>query len=378
MKPSSEGRLNILHITFNMGIGGTEQVIRQLVAHLPVDQFANHILCIDGEVGPLGNLIVEEGGCVTSIARTPGFDWALIRHIRAIIKEKVIDIVHCHQYTPFVYGWFGALGTSARLVFTEHGRFFPDRYRFRAVFINPMMALTAGSVVAISHATKNALSRYEFIPRSKIEVIYNGIKPLTAGPKDKSEIKQSLGVPADTFVFGTVSRLDPIKNQELMLRAFARFREINHDSMLLVVGDGPDKGSLVQLARELDIERSVWFVGFITQPCQHMAAMDVFLLSSHTEGTSMTLLETMSLGIPVIATNVGGNPEIVKDKQTGLLTSPGSVEDFLSAMNGLYENSQKRESMSAESIKRFRQRFAADQMAKAYGSIYKRLAKDRS
>ncbi|WP_379883686.1 glycosyltransferase family 4 protein [Marinobacter koreensis] len=358
-------------MTFDMGIGGTEQVIRQLLTHLPKDRYTNEILCIDGRIGVLGELIAGEVGRLTSFTRKPGFDLTLICHIRRYVREESIDIVHCHQYTPFVYGWFGTLGTSAKLVFTEHGRFYPDRYRYKAALLNPLMALTSDAVVAISRATKEALATYEFIPSWKVQVIYNGIEPLITEDNDKKDVREELGIRADAFVFGTVSRLDPIKNQELMLRAFARFYQVHPDSILLIVGDGPEKENLLNLAKELHILDSVYFTGFRAVPRKYLATIDVFLLSSHSEGTSMTLLEAMSLSKPVIATRVGGNPEIVQNDRTGILTEPNCVDEFYKAMDRIYRKPDQRASMALAAFHQFEARFSAMQMATSYDHIYR-------
>src|SRR5690554_2911354 len=181
------------------------------------------------------------------------------------------------------------------------------------------MAMMTPAVIAISSATRGALSRFEFIPKRKIQVIYNGITPLEPNPKAVRRLRISLGIPDDAFVVGTVSRLDPVKNQAVMLQAFKLFLDRSPQAWLLMVGDGPDREKLVKLAHDLRIASRVTFTGFIQSPVNHLAMMEVFLLSSHTEGTSMTLLEAMSLGIPAVATNVGGTPEIVADEETGFL-----------------------------------------------------------
>jgi glycosyltransferase involved in cell wall biosynthesis len=170
-------------------------------------------------------------------------------------------------------------------MFTEHGRFHPDRHRYTALPINPLMP---PAIVSISEATRESLVRYEFIPRTKI--------------------RESLGIPEEAFVVGTVSRLDPVKNQPMMLRAFQSFSECNPNAWLLMVGGGPDRQHLEQLAIQLQISKRTVFTGYVNKPAQHPAAMDVFLLSSHTEGASMTLLEAMSLRIPPVEKILGATP----------------------------------------------------------------------
>src|SRR5690554_7947260 len=231
----------VLHVTFNMGIGGTEQVIRQLVLGSRGQEVEHEIVCIDGQVGAIGEQMREEGIPVHRVSRTPGFDRKLIGGLRDLIRTRDVSIVHCHQYTPFLYGRLAAMGTDAKVVFTEHGRFYPDRYRYKAALINPVLALSTPAIVAISNATRAALAQYEFMPKNRIQVVYNGIQPLTADAARVAELRKKAGIPQDAFVYGTVSRLDPVKNQVKMLEAFAVCLQNDPSSYLLMVGDGPDR-----------------------------------------------------------------------------------------------------------------------------------------
>tara|TARA_R110001592_G_scaffold195573_1_gene443241 strand:- start:2690 stop:3886 length:1197 start_codon:yes stop_codon:yes gene_type:complete len=367
---SPQKPLRVMHLTFNMGIGGTEQVIRQLVHGMAAEGVESEILCIDGHIGPIGETLQQSGVSVHKVARKQGFDWSLIKAIRKCLREGRFDVVHCHQYTPWMYGWLAALPTRAKVVFTEHGRFYPDRYRYKAMLINPVMALFTPSIIAISEATKDALVKYEFIPRHKIQVIYNGIAPMVRDDEEAEKVRDSLGIPRDAFVVGTVSRLDPVKNQGMMLRAFEQFSEKQPDSYLLLVGDGPDKDKLVSLASEYGISKRVIFTGFINNPVHYLATMDVFLLSSHTEGTSMTLLEAMSLEIPTVATKVGGNPEIIQDNVTGILVEPDMASPFAEGIEQLHQNPILNLSMGKAARLSFDKRFSAGAMVYQYSKIY--------
>jgi len=362
--------LRVLHVTFNMGIGGTEQVIRQLIQGMAAESVESEILCIDGHIGPIGEALQQAGVAVHMVTRKQGFDWSLIATIRKHLREGRFDVVHCHQYTPWFYGWLGALRTRSKVVLTEHGRFHPDRYRYKAMLINPVMALFTPSIVAISEATKDALVKYEFIPRHKIHVIYNGIAPLVRDNEEAEKVRDSLGIPKDAFVVGTVSRLDPVKNQTMMLKAFKLFSEKKPNSYLLMVGDGPDKDELMSLVGEYGINERVIFTGFINSPVHYLAAMDLFLLSSHTEGTSMTLLEAMSLKIPAVATRVGGNPEIVADGITGLLVEPNMANSFALAIEELERDPVRRSTMGSAASESFEKRFSAGSMVYQYCKIY--------
>jgi len=362
--------IRVLHITFNMGIGGTEQVIRQLVSQMPETEAVSSILCIDGMIGPLGQSLQNAGVEVVALKRSPGFDRQLIRQIRERIRDGRFDLVHCHQYTPFIYGRLAAIATGARVVFTEHGRFYPDRYRYKAAPVNWLLAIITPAIVAISSATRDALSRYEFIPAWKIRVIYNGIKELTRNAELEAAVRCRLGIPESAFVVGTVSRLDSVKNQKMMIGAFKRFLEASPDSYLLMVGDGPERDALEKQTEKAGLAGRILFTGYIEHPASYLAAMDAFLLSSYTEGTSMTLLEAMSLGIPTVATRVGGNPEIVSHGETGLLAQSDDEAGFAGAMVRIFKDPGLREKLSRNSQARFKERFTVSHMAEQYLNLY--------
>jgi len=367
-------KLRVLHITFDMAIGGTEQVIRQLVLNLPTE-IECQILCIDGRVGDIGLALQQQGTKVHVLPRKAGLDWQLIRNIRKLVREEGIDIVHCHQYTPWVYGWFAHWCTAAKVVFTEHGRFYPDKTRWKALPLNLIMAFSTSLITAISQSTKSALQRHEFIPGFKCTVIYNGIKGLEVSSNEVKNTRKSLSYNDDVKIIGTVARLDKIKNQIMLIKGFAKLAAINNDVRLLIVGDGPERKSLETLSEALHIKNKVDFVGFSNEPAQFFGAFDIFVLSSYTEGTAMTLLEAASLGIPCVVTNVGGNPEIILDRVNGLLVDSDNDEQLFCALKLLLEDSTLRAQLAVNARRRFDEHYSVKNMTGRFSTSYLRIKK---
>lgn len=359
----------VLHITYDMGIGGTEQVINQLIRGIDKTAVEHRICCIEGGVGAIGLALQQQGVAIDILSRQPGFDWALIKGIRKLIKSHRIDIVHCHQYTPWVYGWFAALGTKARVIFTEHGRFYPDRHRYKAWLLNKLMAATTYKITAISKATAAALVQYEFIPADKIDVVYNGIESLISAADSREKARQELGIQPEQRIIGTVARLDPIKNQTLLINAFAELTKEFPDLVLLIVGDGPERDNLEQLANSLGIKNNVIFAGFKSPPTDYMALIALFLLPSLSEGTSMTLLEAMSLGIPCLVSDVGGNPEVIHRPELGDVF-PLSTPHALAAIiqRWLIKNFVPEGKLQRQQI--FQQTFSVEVMSQHYLRYY--------
>jgi glycosyltransferase involved in cell wall biosynthesis len=179
-----------------------------------------------------------------------------------------------------------------------------------------------------------------------------------------------LGIPKDAIVLGTVARLDPIKNHAMMIDAAARLSE-NHENLLLViVGDGPERVSLEKRIEEQGMRQHVRITGYRRDARYCYGLMDVFLLTSFSEGTAMTLLEAMAAGLPVVATRVGGNPEIVRDGETGYIIESGDTDSLVDRLNRLIENPAMKSEFGEQGRRRFEARFHVHHMVKGYESLY--------
>lgn len=363
----------IAHLTYDMRIGGTEQVIKNLIEGMQDGRYEHRILCIEKPIGPFGEMLQQQGITIDAFQRSEGFDIELILRIRHYLKKNHIHILHCHQYTPWVYGCLAAAFTNTKVIFTEHGRFYPDVSSPKRKLVNPILAALTNRITAISKATAKALTEYEFIPAKRIEVIYNGIAELQTDKEEVNNIRTQLGLTKDCLVFGTVARLDPIKNHRMMVAAFAQMHKQQPNSHLLIVGDGEERQNLEQQIKSLELENSVTLTGYIDKPANYLAMFDVFLLPSFSEGTSMTLLEAMSLGKPTIATAVGGTPEIIEDEISGILIPNNNTNSLIKALNRISENIELRYQTGNNSLTRFKLSFTITQMVKKYRQIYTNL-----
>jgi len=360
----------VLHLTFDMRIGGTEQVIKNLAESTDSDKFNTSILCIEQPIGPFGQLLISSGIKIDSFQRRNGFDLTLIKSIRQYIKQHDIDVLHCHQYTPWVYGVLASVLLGVKVVLTEHGRFYPDSGSWKRRLINPVLSFFTDNTTSISKATKQALVEFEYLNSKKIDVVYNGISPQEPQLELVSSLREQYNIKEDIVVFGTVARLDPIKNQTLLINAFHQVLMQEPTCKLFIVGDGEEREKLELLSRELNITESVVFTGYITQPVNMMSLMDVFLLSSLSEGTSMTLLEAMSLGKPCVVTNAGGNPEVILNNHNGFVTPNRELQPFADSMLELARDIELRNHFGKNSYQRFKEVFTNQAMSKAYMAIY--------
>jgi glycosyltransferase involved in cell wall biosynthesis len=214
----------------------------------------------------------------------------------------------------------------------------------------------------------------EGFPADRVQVIYNGIDPgHRPTSTERLTARAALGVPESALVTGTVGRLDPVKNLHVFLRAHALLLETHPEARAVIVGDGPERAALAAQAAELGIADSVMFTGYRSDARALMAAFDVYVNSSTYEGVSLTILEAMAATLPVIATPVGGNPEVVIDRETGYLV-PGQPRLIADAVARLAADPRRRRTMGDAGRWRVMRHFSLARMVSDYAAAYFRPA----
>jgi glycosyltransferase involved in cell wall biosynthesis len=312
----------------------------------------------------------KQGISIHILERQLGFDIALIKSLYNLIKANQYDVIHCHQYTPYVYGLSASILTSAKVIFTEHGRFYPDYGTRKRQIVNPVFSMFTAKITSISQATKNALVKFEGFNAKKIEVIYNGIADKSDIEVDQVALKTEFGIPQLAFIFGTISRLQPIKNQSMMIKAFKQVHDQDKNTHLLIVGDGEIRLVLEALAQTLGLKSHVTFTGFQKDPYHFYRIIDVFLLSSFSEGTSMTLLEALSFSVPCVVTDVGGNPEIIDDRVNGRLTPNNDESKFKITMVDMKHDLSTNLECKKQCRSTYESRFTVESMVISFSNLY--------
>jgi glycosyltransferase involved in cell wall biosynthesis len=263
--------------------------------------------------------------------------------------------------------------TRTKVIFTEHGRFYPDSSTWKRKLINPILNLFTNQVTAISKATKQALIEYENIPAKDIDVFYNGISTFKIEQINAQKIRDKLAIPANHKILGTIARFDPIKNHTMMLKSFSQVLKQQPNTTLIIVGDGENRANIVDCIVSLGIGNNVILTGYKTKPVNYLGLMDVYLLSSFSEGTSMTLLEAMSLSKPCVVTNVGGNPEVIVNGENGFVTPNDDVEAFTQGILQVFKSIDEGNHLGLASLHRFEMLFSETSMNSRYQTLYNQL-----
>ncbi len=362
--------IRVLHVTFDMKIGGAQQVIRHLVETMDSAEFEVHIVCIDGEIGEIGELLRQKGFKIYSLDRKSGIDLSLYSSLRQLITKNKYNIIHCHQYTPYFYGLFSAVLTSSRVFFTEHGRFYPDVGSWKRKLLNPLFGLATAKITAISFATKDALVEFENFKFDDIEVVYNGVEDFSNRTVDTAELKNRFRIPSDDLILGTISRLQPIKNQAMMIKVFDDLVKQRPGLHLLIVGDGEARQELLELVQNLNLSSNVTFTGFQREGYLFHKIIDIFLLPSFSEGTSMTLLESMSFAKPSVVTNVGGNSELIHDGVNGRVVDSNDHPAFRDACLSLIDSPELRAALGQAAREKYLKDFTLEKMTRRFEQLY--------
>ena len=312
--------MRVIQVVLSLHPGGTERLVIELAKRL-VSPVRTMVCCLDSPGAWAGEL--PDSVPLVSLERRPGFRPSLALRLARLARDYRADILHCHQYSPFVYGALAAcLVPRLRIVFTEHGRLSP----LPATLKRRVATKCLGWLPADLHAVCEDLRRSmitDGFPANRIQVIPNGVDPGASPTQlERLALRKELGVEPDSFLIGTVARLDPVKDIATLLEGFALLRSQLSGAKLVVVGDGPEKPMLEALAARLSLASDVQFLGHRDDARRLLGAFDMYVNTSVSEGLSVTILEAMAASLPIVATDVGGNSELLVE---AIATKRGNV-----------------------------------------------------
>lgn len=358
----------VMQLVLSLSPGGTERLVIEIVRAL--SQRIDFVVCCLDEPGAWASELAAIDVPVVSLARTPGFQPRLAMRLARLLKQHRVDVVHCHHYSPYVYGLLASiLKPGVQIIFTEHGKLSDAGPSAKRKLINPILSRRPGRLCAVSADLKQHMIAEGF-PARRLSVLYNGIDPgerPTAAQRHAARVE--LGIPDDAFVAGTVGRLDPVKNLPLLLQAQALLRDQHAHARVVIVGDGSERAALEAKAAELGISDSVCFAGYRQDVRFLMSAFDVYVNCSTYEGVSLTILEAMASALPVVATPVGGNPEVVVHQETGVLVE-GRPQLLAAALAALAIDPRRRRVMGDAGRWRVKRHFSIARMVEQYASAY--------
>lgn len=287
------------------------------------------------------------------------------------------DIFHSHLFDPSVVGLSAArlANTRARVLTRHYSNYHTRINRPLHVGLDRWCTARAHHVIAVSNETAEHLVQIEGAPPGKVTAVHNGIdfeRVKASRPNIRGALREELGL-GETFTFLAAGRLHPEKGYEHLLKAVQRLRVAQRPFTVLIAGRGPLLDHYRGMASSLGVADHVRFLGFRDDLADLMVASDVFVLASVAESFGLVLAEALFLGIPILASRVGGIPEIVDDGIDGCLVPPGSPEALASAMGRFLSGSVNLPGRGEAAIRKVRLKFDFGQMLRAYEAVYARV-----
>jgi glycosyltransferase involved in cell wall biosynthesis len=342
-------------------------LVKRLAASLDPARYRS-IACLFRR-GWLYDALADSGIPASVIGMHGALDVAWAREFAALVRRERVTAIHAHEFTANAYGSLMGQLLRVPVVATVHGKsYFADRIKRRMAY---RYVSRVSRMVAVSEDLRDFIVRRAGVAERRVSVIYNGVDPWRPpAPAQAAAIRTELGLHAYEHVIGAVGSLYPVKGHIHLIRALPGILAAHPSIVLLVVGRGDLEESLKTEASRLGVQDRVRFLGFRADVPALLSQLDVFVLPSLSEGLSMALLEAMAAGKPVVATRVGGNPEVVVDGETGILVEAESPESIGSGIAQLLHDRPHAARMGERGRARALGRFSFRATVEQYQRLY--------
>jgi glycosyltransferase involved in cell wall biosynthesis len=354
----------VLQLIETSGPGGAEKMLVNLVGELSKGEF-HPIVCLRKE-GWLHNQL-QESGCETKIVPHNGYiNSAWFRQLRKIIHAEQIDVIHAHEFAMNAYGSVLSGLTGVPVITTVHGKsYYHDKWRRRFAY---RLIARWSKMVAVSEDIRNFLVTQVGIDRDHVMTIHNGIDVkayIGNFGEDRAQEKDRT-----KYVIGAVGSLYAVKGHTCLLKALAIVLKTQPDVVCKIAGQGHLLGQLQTEAAELGIANKVTFLGLRDDIPEFLQNIDVFVLSSLSEGLPLSVLEALAAGKPVVATDVGGVSEVVQDQITGFVVPPKDPEALAARILQVMADQAMSERLGRAGREKVERDFSLDTMTKQYEALY--------
>lgn len=369
--------MKALFLCQNLGVGGAEELILGASTALPAAGVETGVVALTRR-GPIADEIAAAGVPVHLASGQPGprDPAAFIRLVRLLQRERP-DVVHTFLITASIYGRMAAFMAGVPLVLAAEQNVYQQKPK-RHALLERALATRTYRVVACCEVVGQFYQRQVGVPSSKVAVIYNAVRfGQRPHAEDRAPARAALGLPADAVVLGTLGRLTEQKGQRVLLQAVAQLTTQHPNVILFLAGVGPLRDNLEAEAGRLGIPERVRFLGMRRDRDNLYAAMDIFVLPSQWEGLSLALVEAMGAGRAVVATSVGGNPEVVTDQRTGLLIPPSDINALTDALSGLIADPERRAALGEAAATEARARFSIEEHVSQLAALYRQGLAER-
>jgi glycosyltransferase involved in cell wall biosynthesis len=369
--------VNVLHLIDSGGLYGAENVLLNLMHQQNNVGYKTTLGSIgtssDGQKA-IEKKAVDTGLQIELFRMRNGLNVSGAFRIINYARNNKVDIIHCHGYkSNIILGLLPKKYRNTPYVATLHGwtsiNLFTKMWLYE--WADALMMKRANGVVVVSKAMLNH-TKLKYLNISPV-VIYNGI-PIKENNDSYSETLLFNGNKNKDLKLISIGRLSKEKGFDILIKSVGYMvSKFKYNVKLCIIGDGPEKNNLFKLTNELNLGNRIVFTGYIPDAHMVLKSFDIFVMSSITEGMPITLLEAMRVGMPIVATAIGGIPEALDNGKCGIVVSPGSEIELARGISQLHEDNRLKIFLSKESMQQFYHNFTVEKMEKNYRSVYDRV-----
>lgn len=372
-------KIKILHIQETLGAGGVERRRYSLARCLSKERFEQKIICTQVKHS-LYEKIENEGVEVLPVGLLKGpFDVKIHLEVQKIIDSYQPDIIHGAVFEGNIMASFNGFIKNVPIIIAEETSY-PDNRSWRGNLLLKLICYLADQVVGVSPATVKYLTRHSLAPKRKIKLINNGVAlPRVVSSEEKFKLRKSLGIEEGEIVIGTAGRMLSDENKRFsdLIKSLSLLRKKFNKVKLLLLGEGDEMDNYMNLAKDLNVEENVIFVGFQEDISLYYSIMNIFSLVSSREGFGLVLAEAMLNKLPVVASNVGGMKYVVEQDKTGYLVERYNVNEITEKLEKLIKDEELRLRFGEAGYKRAMENYTEDIYVKNVENLYLELAKKK-
>jgi len=366
--------IRIMHVVNNLGKGGLENGLVNLIERMDADRF-EHVVCTVRGLGPNAERLHKDRVQVLPLGESNSHSRFQTPALLRAVRRFEPDVVHSRNWGAIEAVVAGRMSRGCAVVHSEHGleAAAGANEPKRRVYLRRMAFALADQVLSVSFQLRDLHARRTGFPARKIAVIHNGVdrKRFFPDSATRQRVREELGMGDAQFCIGCVANLLPVKDHVTLLESLTGLSEGGRDWRLLLIGEGPERARLEALVdKRPDFKPRVSFLGSSNRVPELLRAMDVFVLPSVAEGICNSLLEAMASGLAVVATRVGGNPEVVADGESGLLFKVADVRGLSNHLLRLQAQPGVRDQLGQRAVKRVGDQFSIESMVQAYERLY--------
>lgn len=381
--PAAKSPALVVHIIYSLGTGGLENGLVNIINRMPSDRYRHVIICLT-HATDFVKRITAPNVRVIELNKKEGHDLGVYWRLQKLLWKLKPAIVHTRNLAALEMQVLTLTLPGVKRVHGEHGRDIYDLHGKNQKYnrLRKVMSYLIHRYIAVSQDLESWLLETVKIPRSKVSQLYNGVDSARfylPSNDTREELLPPQFADKDSLIIGTIGRVAVVKDQISLINAFdilvKKATGKSEQLRLVIVGDGPLYQTLKERVSSLGLDSKVWLPGDRQDIPELLRAMDIFVLPSLGEGISNTVLEAMATGLPIVATRVGGNPELVDDNRTGALVPVGDVAELAKVLQRLIDDPKALSSMGAKGLEKVHSQFDWDVTVANYLAVYDELLK---